>query len=255
MDYYELLVASEPNNDVRLKKKQIGKFLEVVCHPSIVDSQQPTRFCDSPRGVDGLNVRKVKRVSSSSWAECSLDSIESLKLQQFRQRPVLEATHLVQEIEAKEKDIEIKPTVELVSEIMDFYRQAIERFEEADDIRHEQVVSAMRSFLSKPVIARILNYDSQTRRSSDWKAEAPVPEGEIIIPTKDQLDADGDDDSVTMMDYDDSFETAMNSFLHDAERAFDQFQRVLESDSLDNVNIDIPALTSLPLPSPKELFP
>ena len=147
---------------------------------------------------------------------------------------------------------QVQPTVELVSEIMDFYRQAIERFEEADDIRHEQVVLAMRTFLSKPVIARILNYDCEARGTTAWTEEGPVPEGEILIPTKDQLEAD--DDSVTVLDCKDSFENDIDSFLEDAERAFRQFQHVLESDATDShsANSDVPALTSLPLPNSEE---
>lgn len=193
--------------------------------------------CGSPRGVDGLNLRKVKRSSSVSLVDTTLSSMEDLQLQHFRRQPVLEATHLVLEIEAKERDIENRPSVELVSEIMDFYRQAIERFEEADDVRQEEVVSAMRTFLTKPVIARILNNNGELQRSSDWKCNAQVPEGEVLVATEDQLD--GDDDSVTMpgMDHDDSFENVMNSFLKDAERVFELFQQTLELDGADTSNM------------------
>ncbi len=245
MDSVELVLGSARNDWHSVKQTDEDQLME---QPSTVDSQ-PTRSCDSPRGVDGLNVRKIKRTSR---ADLSLDSMDALNLQNFRQQPVLEATRLIQAIKAKEKDIEIQPTIELISEIMDFYRQAIERFEEADDIRHEQVVLAMRTFLSKPVIARILNYDCEARGTTAWKEEGPVPEGEILIPTKDQLEAD--DDSVTVLDCKDSFENDIDSFLDDAERAFRQFQHVLESDVTDShsANSDIPTLTSLPLPNSEE---
>jgi hypothetical protein len=52
----------------------------------------------------------------------------------------------VQEIQTKELALKHDPTVERVNEIMDLYRQSAERFEVAGDIRHEEVVTHMRSF-------------------------------------------------------------------------------------------------------------
>lgn len=107
------------------------------------------------------------------------------------QRAIQAALTIVGDIQAKEKRLELEPTVERVDEIMSLYRQAAERFESAGDARHEEVMNHMRKFLKKPKIASILD---GTFNLSPSRKGGPAPQGEVFAPTNCQLD--DDDDSV-----------------------------------------------------------
>jgi hypothetical protein len=72
-------------------------------------------------------------------------------------RAINEALEMVQAIQAKETALLHEPTIERVNEIMDLYRQTAEKFENAGDIRHEEVVTHMRKFLAKPTTISILD--------------------------------------------------------------------------------------------------
>jgi hypothetical protein len=72
-------------------------------------------------------------------------------------RAINEALEMVQAIQAKETALQHDPTIERVNEIMDLYRQTAEKFENAGDIRHEEVVTHMRKFLAKPTTISILD--------------------------------------------------------------------------------------------------
>mmetsp|Transcript_33640 Transcript_33640/g.77619 ORF Transcript_33640/g.77619 Transcript_33640/m.77619 type:complete len:231 (-) Transcript_33640:274-966(-) len=116
------------------------------------------------------------------------------------QRAIHEALQIVQEIQAKERALEYKPSGDRVNEIMDLYRQAAERFEQAGDVRHEEVVTHMRKFLASPLTASILDgkYKPPTSDPSQPKPDetkqnddqANVPQGEVLERTQAQLEDD-----------------------------------------------------------------
>lgn len=111
-------------------------------------------------------------------------------------RAIAEAMQLVQEIQTKELALKHDPSVNRVNEIMDLYRQAAERFAVAGDLRHEEVVTHMRKFLALPLTTSILD-GSYKRPAGDVGAfssptKGAVPEGEIIEPTRCQLEDDHD---------------------------------------------------------------
>lgn len=108
------------------------------------------------------------------------------------QRAVSEALQIVQEIQAKERALEYKPSVARVDEIMDLYRQAAERFELAGDQRHEEVMTHMRKFLAMPLVVSILDgsFVPPEVGSEPKKSGSAVPEGEVLERTKEQLEDD-----------------------------------------------------------------
>lgn len=67
------------------------------------------------------------------------------------------AVEMMAVIKNKETDLMNDPKPEKVTEIMDLYRQAAEKFEMADDKRHEEVMAEMRDFLAKPHVSGILD--------------------------------------------------------------------------------------------------
>jgi hypothetical protein len=73
------------------------------------------------------------------------------------QNVILEAVEILDDIQVREHLLEKDPSKQMVTDIMDLYRQAAEKFELADDARHEQVVTMMKTFLAKPIVAGILD--------------------------------------------------------------------------------------------------
>uniref|UniRef100_A0A6U6DAN8 Uncharacterized protein n=1 Tax=Odontella aurita TaxID=265563 RepID=A0A6U6DAN8_9STRA len=106
------------------------------------------------------------------------------------QRSIQAALSIVAEIQRRERQLESTPTVESVNEIMDLYRQAAEKFEQAGDPRHEEVMGHMRKFLAKPLTASILD-GSYRKPQTPSKAAKSVPQGEVLEGTQCQLE-DGD---------------------------------------------------------------
>ena len=108
------------------------------------------------------------------------------------QRAIHEALQIVQEIQAKERALEYKPSVARVEEIMGLYREAAERFEQAGDVRHEEVMIHMKKFLAMPLTAGILDgsYKPPATPMNDPSEAYNVPEGEVLERTQAQLEDD-----------------------------------------------------------------
>lgn len=108
------------------------------------------------------------------------------------QRSIQMALSIVAEIQRRERELESNPTVSHVNEIMDLYRQAAEKFEQAGDPRHEEVMGHMRKFLAKPLTASILDGSYKKPKTPTKASEAKtVPQGEVLEGTQCQLE-DGD---------------------------------------------------------------
>ena len=73
------------------------------------------------------------------------------------QRAIQQALKLVVDIQRKEKSLENMSSPALVEEIMDLYRQAVEKFESASDVRYEEVMGHMHKFLAKPLTVSIFD--------------------------------------------------------------------------------------------------
>lgn len=65
----------------------------------------------------------------------------------------------------QEKQLESEPSLDLVQESMDLFRQAAELFSAAEDPRHELVVGHMHTFLQRPEVLAVL----------EGKASPPTP--------------------------------------------------------------------------------
>ena len=112
------------------------------------------------------------------------------------QRSIQTALSIVTDIQNKERALEHDPTVENVNEIMDLCRQAAERFEQAGDSRHQEVMTHMKKFLSNPITVSILNGSYEAKKKSNGEAtpSKPVPEGEVLSSPEWMLNEDDDDD-------------------------------------------------------------
>jgi hypothetical protein len=127
------------------------------------------------------------------------------------QRAVQMALNMVQLIQQKEAELIDNPNVDRVNEIMDLYRQAAEKFEQAGDPRHTEVMAHMKRFLNQAFTTSILDGSFVTPESvvpaSPEKADAkPVPVGEILEQPSYNLSNDEDDD-----DDDDIVNTSVSS--------------------------------------------
>lgn len=115
------------------------------------------------------------------------------------QRAVQMALNMVQLIQQKEAELIDNPNVDRVNEIMDLYRQAAEKFEQAGDPRHTEVMAHMKRFLNQAFTTSILDGSFVTPESvvpaSPEKVDAkPVPVGEILEQPSYNLSNDEDDD-------------------------------------------------------------
>jgi hypothetical protein len=112
------------------------------------------------------------------------------------QRSIQTALSIVTDIQNKERALEHDPTVENVNEIMDLCRQAAERFEQAGDSRHQEVMAHMKKFLSNPITVSILNgsYEAKKKSKGEATPSKPVPEGEVLSSPEWMLNEDDDDD-------------------------------------------------------------
>lgn len=108
------------------------------------------------------------------------------------QRSIQMALSIVAEIQRRERELESNPTVGHVNEIMDLYRQGAEKFEQAGDPRHEEVMGHMRKFLAKPLTSSILDGSYKKAETPTKSVDAKtVPQGEVLEGTLCQLE-DGD---------------------------------------------------------------
>ena len=69
------------------------------------------------------------------------------------------AVDMLEDIKVRERALtnDVDPVPAQVTEIMDLYRQAAEKFEMAGDKRHEEVMALMREFLAQPLVPGILD--------------------------------------------------------------------------------------------------
>lgn len=139
------------------------------------------------------------------------------------QKTIHEALQAVQEIQAKERALEYQPSTERVNEIMDLYRQAAELFESAGDVRHEEVVLHMKKFLALPLTASILDgsYKPEEKPEKVPSKDGPVPEGEVLERTKEQLEDEEEEEDLSKST-DDVFEKNIDNVLNEAKTELDE---------------------------------
>lgn len=113
------------------------------------------------------------------------------------------ALNMVALIQRKEAELLDNPNVDKVNEIMDLYRQAAEKFEQAGDPRHAEVMLHMKRFLNQSFTTSILDgsfvktsppASKKLSTSSDEAAPAVVPQGEILEQPSYNLSNEDDDD-------------------------------------------------------------
>lgn len=119
------------------------------------------------------------------------------------QRAVQMALNMVGLIQQKEAELIDNPNVDKVNEIMDLYRQAAEKFEQAGDPRHAEVMTHMKRFLNQAFTTSILDGSfvkstapAPANPASTGTKNSPtaVPQGEILEQPNYNLSNDEDDD-------------------------------------------------------------
>jgi len=146
------------------------------------------------------------------------------------QKTIHEALQVVQEIQAKERALEYQPSTQRVDEIMDLYRQSAELFEAAGDVRHQEVMIHMKKFLALPLTTSILDgsYKPEVKPKKPSNNEGAIPEGEVLERTKEQLEADDDEDSKMNEKVDDVFEQTIDTVLKEAKSDYEELNDGLE---------------------------
>jgi hypothetical protein len=113
------------------------------------------------------------------------------------------AVEFLNDIKEREQVLVDDPRPDKVTDIMDLYRQAAEKFEMAGDKRHEEVMALMREFLALPLVSGILDGSIQPKET------AAVEESNILEPIDDDEEEEDDDDDNkddTVADNDDESE-------------------------------------------------
>jgi hypothetical protein len=118
------------------------------------------------------------------------------------QRAVQMALNMVALIQQKEAELIDNPEVDRVNEIMDLYRQAAEKFEQAGDPRHAEVMAHMKRFLNQAFTTSILDGTfvkpapaaTKPASLSEQTSSSHVPQGEILEQPNYNLSNDEDDD-------------------------------------------------------------
>ena len=106
------------------------------------------------------------------------------------------AVEFLNDIKEREQVLADDPRPDKVTDIMDLYRQAAEKFEMAGDKRHEEVMALMREFLALPLVSGILDGSIQPKET------AALEESNILEP----IDDEEDDKDDTVADNDDKSE-------------------------------------------------
>ncbi len=97
------------------------------------------------------------------------------------------ASEMLVDIKVKERVLteDTHAVPEQVTEIMDLYRQAAEKFEMAGDKRHEEVMAQMREFLAQPHVSSIL--DGSIRPQNQ---KVDLEKSAVLEPVEDENDLD-----------------------------------------------------------------
>ena len=149
------------------------------------------------------------------------------------------AVEMLDDIKKREKALLDDPRPEQVTEIMDLYRQAAEKFEMAGDKRHEEVMALMREFLAQPHVSGILDGSIQPKKVA-------LDESEILEPYQDQneLDASMENDDTTKkgteteIGNDDDLDKAMKAAEDMLNDAHDELKDLGVSDEVENFDND-----------------
>ena len=171
------------------------------------------------------------------------------------QRAVQMALNMVALIQQKEAELIDNPNVDRVNEIMDLYRQAAEKFEQAGDPRHAEVMAHMKRFLNQSFTTSILDGSfvksapaTKKPASTDTSSSAAVPQGEILEQPKYNLsnDEDDDDDVAPQATYSSGSEDVttptksdkLNETLQDVDDIIEEAKRDMEDMGMGNDDID-----------------
>ncbi len=75
------------------------------------------------------------------------------------------AQNLIDTTRELEKEFSAEPSLELVEKVMDLFREAVERFGEANDTRYHSAIEALHRFLHREDVLRILDESTQKSRT------------------------------------------------------------------------------------------
>jgi hypothetical protein len=147
-------------------------------------------------------------------------------------------------IQQKEAELIDDPSVDRVNEIMDLYRQAAEKFEQAGDPRHAEVMAHMKRFLNQAFTTSILDGSyvklapAPTKLASSGGQSSPtsVPQGEILEqPNYNFSNEDDDDDDLPPTP---TKSEKLNETFQEVDDLMTEAKKDMVDMGLDNSNID-----------------
>mmetsp|Transcript_5462 Transcript_5462/g.8123 ORF Transcript_5462/g.8123 Transcript_5462/m.8123 type:complete len:638 (+) Transcript_5462:233-2146(+) len=146
------------------------------------------------------------------------------------------AVEMLTDIKGRERALLEDPRPEQVTEIMDLYRQAAEKFEMAGDKRHEEVMTLMREFLAQPHVSGILD-------GSIKPQEADLEKSAVLEPVEDENDLetsmDNTDKKPDSIDDDDDLDKAMKAAEDMLNDAHDELKDLGVGDESGNFESDV----------------
>lgn len=160
------------------------------------------------------------------------------------QKEIKSAIEMIEAIKNMESELKEKsePTKEKVTFIMDLYRQAAEKFELAGDARHEEVMSSMRDFLAKPLVASILDgsFEKKLPETSEPMPQEKVEEtdNETVQQNIPKEGKEEDDNVEAVVD------EQMEKAMEDAENMLKDAHKDLKDLGIDDFEDDLDEISA-----------
>lgn len=160
------------------------------------------------------------------------------------QKEIKSAIEMIEAIKNMESELKenSEPTKEKVTFIMDLYRQAAEKFELAGDARHEEVMSSMRDFLAKPLVASILDgsFEKKLPETSEPMPQEKVEEtdNETVQQSIPKEKKEEDDNAEVVVD------EQMEKAMEDAENMLKDAHKDLKDLGIDDFEDDLDEISA-----------
>ena len=152
------------------------------------------------------------------------------------------ATDMLRDVKEKEKALIDDPRPDKVTEIMDLYRQAAEKYEMAGDKRHEEAMSLMREFLAQPHVSGVLD------GSIKPKETVSPDQNEVSANVKFESKSDSKPEENQVVGKDDDLDKAMKAAEDMLNNAHDELKDLGVNDD-DDENFDESDVLNTTLPS------
>lgn len=159
------------------------------------------------------------------------------------------ALEFLNDAKEMEEALKLDPRPERVTEIMDLYRQAAEKFEMAGDKRHEEAMALTREFLAKPFVCGILDGSIKPTVLAESAILEPVQDNEDF-----ETSLNNEEGNQGEVSHDDDLDKAMKAAEDMLNSAHDELKGLGEDDTMEEEDDESPiSLASPSSPSKRDV--